>query len=105
MSLSMTYHHYLAHQAEASLCEKNHPLVCKENIPECTFVYSGSIFRLYHNEEGILKFYVVEYVDYTGNVVSCKEYKREDEGGTATISKKETQHLSPLHVVEACLGN
>ena len=73
VSLSMTYHRYLVHQAEASLREIKHPLVCKADVPECTFVFSGSIFRSDHNEEGILKFYVVEYVDYSGNVVSCKE--------------------------------
>jgi hypothetical protein len=71
--LSMTYHRYLVHQAEASLREIKHPLVCKADVPECTFVFSGSIFRSDHNEEGILKFYVVEYVDYSGNVVSCKD--------------------------------
>ena len=92
VSLSMTYHRYLLHQAEASLREIKHPLVCKADVPECTFVFSGSIFRSDHNEEGILKFYVVEYVDYSGNVVSCKEYKREDEGGTATSTVARKRH-------------
>ena len=103
--LSMTYHRYLVHQAEASLREIKHPLVCKADVPECTFVSSGSIFRSDHNEEGILKFYVVEYVDYSGNVVSCKEYKREDESFTTTTTKQEIPHIVPLDIVEVCLGN
>ena len=105
VSMSITYHEYLVHQADLPLREIKHPLVCVPDVADgaSSIVSVGDIFQCDHNEEGTLKFYVVKYVDFVGRVVSCAEYQRGVD--TTTADDQRETHLIPLDVVELCFGN